>query len=282
MRTPTRTGCSRAAPRASTRATRVEAREQNLVACTARRARRPPPAPGLLAPRRSARAFPARACRARARVAALGFAALCLGLGVLARPVRAEPLLTPKAREQPFSIPPSPAKARPRLAAELHISFAGPLNNGSLCPHGVGCVFQSGGGVGASVERRWPTGLGAFGAYDIWFLGSDSVYELGVQQAVRGGVRYTMPTEIVLHPLFDFSIGAMGYGDTFRVATVGGLAEIFAGAEIELTAKFGLRLGLGMRVFSHSRFRTQRDQILRGNHAFLAETLTAQVGLTIM
>ena len=82
------------------------------------------------------------------------------------------------------------------------------------------------------MERRRPTGFGVFGAYDVWFLDSDSVYELGVQQALHAGVRYTMPTEMVFHPVFDTSLGVMAYGDTFRVATVGVLAEVFAGGEV--------------------------------------------------
>ena len=181
-----------------------------------------------------------------------------------------------------FEIPPAPSRAKPRLALEVHASLARPLDNRSLCPRGVGCVLQSGGGVGASLERRRPTGFGVFGAYDVWFLDSDSVYELGVQQAVRAGVRYTMPTEIVFHPVFDVSLGVMVYGDTFRLATIGGLADLFAGAEIELSATFGLRVGLGLRVFSHSSFRTERDSALRGQSGVFAEYIQLQVGLTVM
>lgn len=184
--------------------------------------------------------------------------------------------------EAPFAIPPAPSKAQPRFAVEIHGIFSGPLDNRSLCPTGVGCVLQGGGGLGGSFERRWPTGMGAFLAYDAWFLDSDSVYELGVQQALHGGFRYTMPTDTVFHPLFDLSAGVMAYGDTFQIATVGGLAEIFAGAEIELTETFGLRVGFGLRVFSHRRFRTERDQIVRGNQGFFAESLFVQIGLTVM
>ncbi|MFT3928236.1 MAG: hypothetical protein QM778_37255 [Myxococcales bacterium] len=181
-----------------------------------------------------------------------------------------------------FEIPPAPARAKPRLALELHATFASPLDNHSLCPSGVGCVLQSGGGLGGSLERRWPTGLGAFGAYDVWFLDSDSVYELGVQQAFRGGVRYTMPTENIFHPLFDVSLGVMGYGDTFRVATVGALVEFFAGGEVELSATFGVRAGIGLRVFTVSPFRTERDSIERGQSGVFAEMFLAQMGLTVM
>jgi hypothetical protein len=207
-------------------------------------------------------------------------AALCLlSTSAVARAEAGDPKGSAPA---PFEIPPAPSRAEPRFALEVHASFAGPLDNRSLCPRGVGCVLQSGGGIGFSLERRRPTGFGVFGAYDVWFLDSDSVYELGVQQVFRAGVRYTMPTEIVFHPVFDVSLGVMGYGDTFRVATVGALADVFAGGEIELSETFGLRIGMGLRFFSHSSFRSERDSILRGHDGVFAEYIQGQIGLTVM
>ena len=79
-----------------------------------------------------------------------------------------------------FEIPPAPGDAPPRLAFDVHTGFSAPLRNSSLCPKDVGCVLQSGGGVGGSAERRWPSGIGLMLAYDLWFLDTDSVYELGV------------------------------------------------------------------------------------------------------
>jgi hypothetical protein len=179
-------------------------------------------------------------------------------------------------------IPPAPSEAAPRLSLEVHAAMSGMLNNGSICPSGSGCVMQGGGGIGATVERRWPNGLGAFGGYDAWFLDSDSVYELGVQQALRGGLRYTLPNDIILHPVFELSLGLMGYGDTFRVATVGVLIQPFAGAELELSESFGLRTGVGMRAFSHSEFRTERDQTPRGKGGPFSEAVFFEIGLTVM
>jgi hypothetical protein len=181
-----------------------------------------------------------------------------------------------------FVIPPAPSAAEPRLALEIHSGIAWALNNESLCPRGVGCVMRGGGGIGATVERRWPKGLGAFGGYDAWFLDSDSVYELGVQQAVRAGARYTLPTDIVFHPVFEVGLGLMGYGDTFRIATWGGLGQLFAGGELELSETFGLRAGFGLRAFTHTSFRTQRDNVRRGNRGAFSEAVYLEVGLTVM
>jgi hypothetical protein len=179
-----------------------------------------------------------------------------------------------------FTIPPSPAQAAPSFALEVHTGLTMPLDNDALCPPSVGCVLESGGGVGASLERRFPTGFGILMAYDAWFVDSDSVYELAVQQLLRGGVRYTMPTEYVFHPIFEGSLGLMGLGDIFRFATIGGLVQAFAGAEIELTETFGVRLGVGMRAFTHSSFRTKRDGVRR--EGVFSEAAFLEVGLTVM
>jgi hypothetical protein len=119
-------------------------------------------------------------------------------------------------------------------------------------------------------------------AYDLWFLDTDSVYELGVQQLLRAGLRYTMPTNIVFHPMFELTGGFMGYGDTFAIATVGVLAQVMAGAEVELTAAFGLRVGLGVRAFSHTEFRTERDGVQRGTGVPFSESFFFEVALTFL
>jgi hypothetical protein len=181
-----------------------------------------------------------------------------------------------------FVIPPSPARVAPRLALEVHTGLTLPLENGALCPRLAGCVLQSGGGIGVSVERRRPSGFGVLVAYDVWFVDSDSVYELAVQQLLRGGMRYTMPTDYIFHPIFELSLGVTGLGDTFRIATVGAVAQAYAGAETELTEAFGVRIGLGLRAFSHSSFRTERDGVRRGGTGVFSQAAFLEVGLTVM
>jgi hypothetical protein len=180
-------------------------------------------------------------------------------------------------------IPPPPMQIPPRLALEVHTGLTLPLDNDALCPSAAGCVLQSGGGIGLSVERRWPTGFGGLLAYDVWFLDSDSVYELAVQQLFRAGARYTMPTDFVFHPIFELSLGVMGLGDIFRIATAGVLIQSFSGVETELTESVGVRIGMGLRAFSHSPFRTQRDGVRRGGGAVhFSEAFFIEVGLTVM
>ncbi|MDB4977676.1 MAG: hypothetical protein JWN48_6017 [Myxococcaceae bacterium] len=142
--------------------------------------------------------------------------------------------------------------------------------------------MRTGGGVGVSVERRWPNGFGVLLGYDAWFLDSDSVYELAVQQVLRSGLRYTTPTDYIFHPIFEISAGAMVLGDIFRAQTGGIVFQGFSGCETELTESFGVRLGVGMRAFSHSSFTTTRDGVRRGDDKPFSETFFLEVGLTVM
>ena len=217
---------------------------------------------------------------ARPRAAHRSYGILGLWVALACQPARADDLTEPGRGA--FVIPPAPSEADPRLSLEVHTDIAASLNHDSLCPSGAGCVMRGGGGIGATVERRWPVGVGVYVGYDAWFLDSDSVYELGVQQALRGGARYTLPNDVVLHPVFELSLGIMGYGDTFRVATVGVLIQPFAGAELELSETFGLRAGIGLRAFSHTEFRTERDAVLRGNDGLFSESVYFEFGLTVM
>jgi hypothetical protein len=179
-------------------------------------------------------------------------------------------------------LPPPPARSAPRLALEVHTVLTLPLDNAGLCPTGSGCVLQTGGGVGVSMERRWPSGFGVLVGYDAWFLDSDSVYELAVQQVLRSGMRYTTPTDFIFHPVFELSAGVMGLGDIFRIQTGGFLVQGFAGCETELTESFGVRFGIGMRAFSHSPFTTVRDGVRRGEQGRFSESFFIEVGLTVM
>jgi hypothetical protein len=142
--------------------------------------------------------------------------------------------------------------------------------------------MRTGGGVGASVERRWPAGFGVLVGYDAWFLDSDSVFELAVQQTLRAGVRYTTPTDYVFHPIFEMSAGAMVLGDIFTAQTGGVLLQGFSGVETELTETYGVRFGIGLRAFSHSTFRTTRDGVRRGDDKPFSESFFIEVGLTAM
>jgi hypothetical protein len=103
-----------------------------------------------------------------------------------------------------------------------------------------------------------------------------------VQQLWHVGGRYTLPTDILLHPVLQLSGGLMGYGDTFHIATLGVAAQLLAGFEVEISERFGLLAGFGLRAFTHSAFRTERDRVSRGGKGWFSESLFFQLGLTAM
>jgi hypothetical protein len=181
-----------------------------------------------------------------------------------------------------FRPPRAPELAPPRLTIELHTGVVSPLENRGLCPADGGCVLQSGGGVGGTGEWRWPSGFGMLLGYDLSFFDTDAVFELGVQNALRTGLRFTAPTDIIFHPTFEVAGGGHLFGDTFQVATFGALVQVGAGAEVELSATYCMRASIGMRVLSHSRFRTARDGVLRGDDYPLAAQFYAELGLGFM
>jgi len=164
---------------------------------------------------------------------------------------------------------------------DVHVDGVFPLGVSSLCPDGPGCVYSGGGGVGASAEKRWPIGLGVFGVYDVWFIDSSSVYELAVQQTLRGGGRFTWPNAQLAHPVFELSVGFTSLGDTFLVDSYGFVVQGLVGLEIELSHHFGLMGGMGLRAFSSTRFETDRDDVVRGGGPGLYEALFLQMALTI-
>jgi hypothetical protein len=142
-------------------------------------------------------------------------------------------------------------------------------------------VYAGGGGVGASAEKRWPIGLGVFAAYDAWFIDSSSVYELGVQQTLRGGGRFTLQNPQLAHPVFELSVGVTSLGDTFLADSFGVVLQALVALEVELSHQFGLMGGIGLRAFSSSQFRTERDDVVRGGGLRLNEVLFLQMALTI-
>lgn len=201
-------------------------------------------------------------------------------------PVRAQAQQAPAAegtsKKRRLLPPPVPSEIPPRLGVEVHINAAGPVSNDSLCPEGASCVFGGGGGIGATVERRQPSGLGWFGGYDAWFLDSASVFELGVQQSIRLGVRFTMPNEVLVHPVMEFAIGAMGLGDTFRLSTVGALAQAMVGAELELNEHYSLVVGFLLRAFTATAFQSDRDEVRRANTGLISQAMAFQFGLSVL
>ncbi len=181
-----------------------------------------------------------------------------------------------------FELPRAPDELDPLLAVEVHVAAVFPVARRPLCPPGSACVFAGGGGVGAGIERRWPTGVALGLAYDAWFLDSNSLYELGVMQMLSARLRYYFLPDGVLHPFVTGAVGALIFGDTLRIATVGVAVEPSVGAEIELTESIGLTAALPWRFFTTSPFQTTRDRVDRAEDPGVNVAVSFQLGLVIV
>ena len=178
--------------------------------------------------------------------------------------------------------PPAPDTHDPTLLVAVHLGGIIPLEASDICPGDALCVLNGGGAVGVEIERRWPFGLGVSVGYDAWFVDSGGVFELGTVQIVRAAIRYVFGLEWVVHPSIHLGAGALVFGDTFLVSTVGGAVEAGAGAEIELTESVALTAAARAWVFTTTPFTTERDRTLRSEGLGLNAALQLDVGLVVL
>ncbi len=200
-----------------------------------------------------------------------------LGLVGLASTVAAQPAAPPHVEP-----PPAPESRDAELDVTLRLGAVAPLERTDICPGDSLCVLGAGGTFGVEIERRWPIGVGISVAYDAWFVDSGGVFELGIVQIIRAGVGYTFLPESMVHPWLRVGAGALVFGDTFLVETVGGALNAGAGVEVELTDSVMLDGGAAFWLFTTSPFTTGRDRTLRSEGLGLNLALQVHVGLTIV
>lgn len=199
-----------------------------------------------------------------------------------ATPEAAERTEEAAAPADPFELPRPPADLDAVLAVEVHVSAVWPVLREPLCPPEPDCVFGGGGGVGGSLERRWPTGMSLGLAYDAWFLDSNNIYELAVMQMLSARVRYYFMQDTALHPHVGAGAGALIFGDTLEIATVGFAIELSVGVEWEVTETISVSVAMPWRAFTTSSFQTTRDRADRAEEAGVNLAASLQIGLTIL
>ncbi len=178
--------------------------------------------------------------------------------------------------------PPPPDTLPPHLVGEFYASLVGPLYREPLCPEDAACLFGGGGGVGASLEWRWPRGLGAGLGYEVWFIDGNGVYELTTTQFLFGQVRYYGMRERMVHPYVGVNLGLLLLGNAFEHSTVGAGASFQAGFELEITSTLAFTSHLSVRAFATGPFRSSGDGVARAQSfgVDLAGMLT--VGLVLL
>ncbi|MGD8608352.1 MAG: hypothetical protein PVH21_13735 [Myxococcales bacterium] len=157
-----------------------------------------------------------------------------------------------------------------------------PLSTKRLCPAGYECIADVGWAVGVDFSYRWDNGLGVGFGYEFWLLSANGVYEITVPQMFLGSLEYSFLPDRATHPLIRARGGLLTLGPSFRVATVGGAAELGAGAEVELTPTTLISFLLtGNLVRTHS-FTTPGDGALRAADHVLDAMLVLRIGFRFL
>jgi len=185
-------------------------------------------------------------------------------------------------RDGDLELPRRPDELPAALSIEVHLAAVASVASSALCPRGADCIFGSGGGVGGSLERRWPSGLALGLAYDAWFVESGGVWELGVLHVLSARIRWALLQSRSVHPFAWLGVGALVFGDTLRIATVGAAGDVAVGLEVEVTETIALSFALPFRVFTTAPFVTVRDRVPRADQAGVNVGFAIQAGLVIV
>jgi hypothetical protein len=163
----------------------------------------------------------------------------------------------------------------PRLELDL------PVVTRRLCPGNAACIYGSGFGLGALVERRYRSGVGLGVAYDVSFLGGDNVFELSTLQKLSVSFRHFFLLRSAAHPFFGVEVGAVLFGDTFRVSTGGFHVDGRAGVEVEVTNTLSFTLYAVVRALYTVPFTSQPDGVRRSHSGGMDLALNVGAGLAL-
>jgi hypothetical protein len=217
----------------------------------------------------STRDLPLYATAVPTRLVALCLCALCLVTPASLSADSGELPGGPPAREGSFAIGPE-------------TGLVIPLSTHRLCPDGYQCIADLGGAVSVGFSYRWNNGIGLGFGYEFWLLAANGVYEITVPQSFLGVLQYSFLPSRATHPLIRLRGGLLLLGPSFRVATVGGMAEIGAGAEVELSSDTVFSFLLTGNLLRTGSFVTPGDDALRAASGALDAMLVLRVGFNFL
>lgn len=186
-----------------------------------------------------------------------------------------------QARADEFELPPDPRDRPPSWNVEPRLDLVFPLVTRRLCPNDAECIYGSGFGLGALVERRYRSGVGLGVAYDLRFMDGGNVFELSTLQTLGISFRYFFKLRSAAHPFLGVEGGAALFGDTFQVATGGWYVDGRAGVEIEATDSLSFTLYAILRALYTVPFTSARDDVRRSSSGGLDLTLSVGGGLAL-
>ena len=217
----------------------------------------------------STRLVPLYATAVPTRAAGFFLCALCL---VMPAAVRAD------AGE----LPGGPPKRPGAFAIGPETGLVVPLSTNRLCPSGYECIAEIGWAVSVGFTYRWANGLGLGFAYEFWWLTGNGVYESTVPQSFLGVLQYSFLPTRRTHPLIRLRGGLLLLGPSFRVATLGGMAEIGGGGEVEIGSDSAFSFLVTGNLLRTGSFVTPADGALRGADGALDAMLVLRIGFNFM
>jgi hypothetical protein len=117
------------------------------------------------------------------------------------------------------------------FAAELLASA------GAICPADVTvpCVIGSGGGLAVRAGYRFHSPFYLGGSYEFSKQDAHKSITVAILQQLRAEARWYLPIRGVYVPFITAGTGAVGYGGQFALETIGGMAFLGAGVELQLS-----------------------------------------------
>ena len=168
------------------------------------------------------------------------------------------------------------------MAVEIDAGLVVPVSTDRLCPEGAECLLGSGLAVGLVLARRWDAGFSVGLGYEFWLLNANDVYDVTVAQQVTAVLQYGFMQDRAARPLIRARGGLLLLGESFRVATIGGMAELAVGAEIEFSPQTALTILLGGAILRTSEFETSRDGVERATNGGVDGAIALRIGYVFL
>ncbi len=200
--------------------------------------------------------------------------AVCLWVLCLAAPQ--------SVRGDSGDLPGGPPERAGAIAVGFETGLVVPLSTNRLCPTGYACIADVGWAVEVGFSYRWANGIGLGFGYEFWLLTANGVYETTVPQMFTGLLQYSFLPNHATHPLLRLRGGFLMLGPSFRVATIGGTAEIGVGAEVELSSDTVFSFLLTGNLLRTQSFTTQADNAVRAVDGALDAMLVLRVGFNFL
>ncbi len=177
-----------------------------------------------------------------------------------------------------LGLPGGPPKRQGTFAVGPEAGIVIPLSTKRLCPDGSECIIDLGMAVEVGFSYRWKNGIGLGFGYEFWLMTANGVYETSVAQSFLVNLQYMFLPDRVTHPLIRLRGGPLLLGPSFRVATVGGTAEIGVGAEVELDSDIAFSFLVTGNLLRTRSFVTPADDVLRASTGAIDAMLVLRIG----